>query len=537
MRGDIRRTRANDISPPNRPTGQSDPMKERSMNIAVKTTAGVVAGSEVGGGIAAFRGVPFAAAPVGALRFRPPQPPESWDGTRDATAFGDVVPQAPSPGIFHELFDPIQPQGPDCLNLNVWTPDPSANLPVLVWIHGGAFTSGSGSDSVYDGTAFARDGVVTVTINYRLGAHGFHHLGAGGVEAPGTGAFGVLDQIAALEWVQDNIASFGGDPSNVTIAGESAGGMSVGTLLGAPGARGLFRRAIPQSGAADHGLPESTAARIARELAGRLGIDLADVDAWRRLPDAALIDAQRSLGEELMVSADVTRFGEAVVSRMAWQPMYGGDVLPTRPIDAIAGGSASGVDVLVGTTREEFLLFLGTAPELLGITEDAVAPTFDAVFGALGRSGAEALDVYRRNRPGAAPVELLAALETDRMFRAPAIRLAEAQVANGARTFAYLLSWRSPAFDGRIGAAHGLDIPFAFDNLDDPMAQRLLGTDPPQALADEMHGAWVRFMTDGDPGWPAYDLATRTTRDFGGDEAFVDDPNRDERLLWSADRA
>ena len=234
------------------------------MEAIAKTASGAVRGTELGSGVVGFLGLPYAAAPVGALRFRPPQRPAAWDGIREADRFGAVVPQTRSPGVFDELFGPTHPAGADCLNLNVWTPDPgAAGLPVLVWIHGGAFVIGSGSDSLYDGATFARDGVVTVTVNYRLGAAGFHHTGR-----DGSGAFGILDQIAALEWVQENIASFGGDPGRVTIAGESAGGMSVATLLAAPGAQGLFRRAIPQSGAAHHGLPAATAHAHRRRAGG-----------------------------------------------------------------------------------------------------------------------------------------------------------------------------------------------------------------------------------------------------------------------------
>ena len=492
------------------------------MELTVKTTAGLVQGATARDGVLAFRGIPFAAPPVGTMRFKPPARPASWDGTRDCTRFGDVVPQAKTPGEFGNLFDPTNPQGPDCLNLNVWTPDPGAvGLPVLVWIHGGAFVIGSGSDSLYDGASFARDGVVTVTINYRLGAAGFHHVGAG---QPGSGAFGVLDQIAALEWVQENIASFGGDPNRVTIAGESAGGMSVGTLLGAPGAKGLFRRAIPQSGAAHHSMSEHSAALIASQLQAALGVDPADVT------DEQLIAAQQQVGAEIQATRNPAKFGpEAASSTMGWIPMSGGDVLPQRAIDAIASGSAKDIDVLIGTCRDEFMLFLGIAPELLGLDDSMTGPMFDMVFGA---QGATALETYRGNRAGAPAAELLGALQTDQMFRIPAVRLTEAQVQNKSRTYAYVMSWESPAFGGRIKAGHALDLPFMWDNVRDPMAKRLIGDDAPQALADEMHGAWVRFITDGDPGWPAYDLTARTTRDFGGATTLVDDPLGDERALW-----
>jgi para-nitrobenzyl esterase len=494
------------------------------MALTTKTTLGLVQGAEAGGGIVAFRGIPFAAPPVGPLRFRAPVRAEAWSGTRDASRFGAVVPQASSPGVFGELFDPVNPQGSDCLNLNVWTPDIGAvGLPVFVWIHGGAFVIGSGGDSIYDGASFARDGVVTVTINYRLGAAGFHHPGD---DVPGAGNFGILDQIAALEWVQENIASFGGDPSRVTVAGESAGAMSVGCLLGAPAAVGLFRRAIPQSGAAHQTLSAASARLVAAELEAALGVDPADAT------DQQILDAQRTIGDAIRLTRDAARFGpEVAASGMAWQPVAGGDVLPERPIDAIAAGSAKDVDVLVGSTKDEFMLFLGAAPELmgLGLDEGVVKAMYGLTFGA--RSD-EAFERYRANRPGATAVELLAALETDRMFRIPGVRLAEAQAANGARAFAYRFDWESPAFGGAIKAGHAVELPFTWDNVGDVMARRLVGDEAPQALADEVHGAWVRFIADGDPGWARYDAASRTTRLFGGAAALAGDPAGDERELW-----
>jgi para-nitrobenzyl esterase len=491
------------------------------MELTVKTTAGLVRGTEAPHGTYAFKGIPFAAPPVGPLRFRPPERREAWDGTRDATRYGDVVPQVHTPAEIGDLFDSKGAHGPDCLNLNVWTPDVGAvGLPVLVWIHGGAFVIGSGSDSLYDGSTFARDGVVCVTVNYRLGAAGFLHAG----DVPGSGCFGILDQIAALEWVQENIASFGGDPNRVTVAGESAGGMSVGCLLGAPGAKGLFRRAIPQSGAASNGMPKPSAALIAGELLTKLGVDPAGCT------DEELVAAQAALAGEIQQTRDAVRFGpEAATSGMAWSPMWGADVLPQPALEAIQGGSANDVDILIGTTRHEFLLFLGMAPLMFPVDEAMLPMLFDVAFKG---NGAAALERYRANRAGAPAMEILGALQTDSMFRIPAIRLAEAQVANGANAYFYRFDWESPAFDGRIRAGHALELPFTWDNLSDDVGVGLTGGEGPQALADEMHGTWVRFISEGDPGWAPYDPSSRTTRAFGGAEEVLSDPDGDERLLW-----
>ena len=507
----------------------------------IESTNGRVEGVERDG-VHAFLGIPYAAAPVGALRFRPPAPRPAWDGVRPS-AIEAVVRQADSPGVFGDMFRPPNPQGDDCLNLNVWTPDPGATgLPVLVWIHGGAFTIGSGSDPVYDGSSFARNGVVTVTINYRLGVDGFLHVSP---DTEGSGNFGMLDQIAALAWVRDNIARFGGDPDRVTIAGESAGGMSVGTLMAMPAAQGLFQRAIPQSGAGHNGVSTATGDVVARELMAMLGLGRTDVDGLIELPYDRVLAAQTAITEEILASQDVERWGDLVGSgaQMAFQPLIGLDDLPKRPIEAIESGSAADIEVLIGHTAEEFLLFLGLAPEMMGVTDELLDPIFGAVFGLAGKDGAAALATYRANRPGASPIELLAALETDRVFRIPAIRLAEAQAANGAPVWMYRFSRRSTAYGGAIGAGHATELPFTFNTIDESMSVNLIGEDAPVALAETMHGAWAAFITDGVPSaaglpdWPAYDPDRRATMDFGDTtNEVLDDPAADERILWDGVR-
>jgi para-nitrobenzyl esterase len=502
----------------------------------VRTRSGSVQGIEERA-VHAFKGIPYAAAPIGALRFRPPAPPVAWDGVRDASRFGLVAPQQPMPGVFGELGTPQNPAGDECLNLNVWTPDPGgASLPVLVWIHGGAFYAGSGIDDVYNGSSFARDGVVAVSLNYRLGIHGFCHLDEHFPQLAGTGNLGMLDQIAALEWVRDNIAAFGGDPGRVTIAGESAGGMSVTTLLAMPRARGLFQRAIPQSGAGHNGIGAQSAGMIAGHLLDLVGVKPGDLDALAEVSSEKLLAAQIALSDELNNTRDPARFGDAAASAMAFQPTYGTELLPQRPIEAIASGAASDVALLTGTTKEEALIFLVDLKDMF--TEDLVSATMGATFGAAGKDGAAALDLYRSNRPDAAPHELIAAVETDRMFTVPAIRLADAQVAHNPNVWLYRFDWRTPSRGGEFGAHHFLEVPFAFDQLDNPQADGFLGGAQPHELATAAHSAWVAFVANGDPNtallpsWPRYESTTRPTMLLDDTCRVELRPASDEIDLW-----
>src|SRR6266487_685269 len=314
----------------------------RPMNTVVKTRYGEVRGS-VADGVHTFKGIPYAAPPFGANRLRPPQPVSPWSGVRDALTYGPKAPQPPyPPGM--ELFLPpeLTSPGEDCLTLNIWSPDlGSAGLPVMVWIAGGLFEyHATGASPWYDGSRFARDGIVCVTINYRVGAEGFLSLGKGNDNR------GLLDQVAALQWVQENIAAFGGDPGNVTIFGESAGGMSVGTLLSMPRAEGLFRRAIAQSGAAHHVISAATARRISQHLAERLGVD-ATRDAIAAVPVDRLLQAQEELKADLVAHPDPERWGgEVVATMLPWQPAIDGDVIPARPIERIVAGAGAGIDVM-----------------------------------------------------------------------------------------------------------------------------------------------------------------------------------------------
>lgn len=492
------------------------------------TTNGRVAG-RAKDGVLLFAGVPYAAPPVGERRFRPPAPHPGWAGVRDATAFGPIAPQAP--GALEAMTGArASDWDEDCLFLNVQTPGlDDGRRPVLVWFHGGGFTNGAGSIPWYNGARFVTNGdVVVVTCNYRLGALGWLYLGEVDQAFASSGVAGLLDQVAVLEWVRDNIAAFGGDPGNVTIFGESAGGMSVATLLGTPRARGLFRRAIAQSGAAHNVQGSHHAAEVAERLMRSLGITT--VAELQAVPAGELLKAQQAVAVELTVERANRPDGAGL--GLPFSPVVDGEVVPRQPIDAVRAGEAAGVDLLVGTTRDEWNLF-GLMARNVEDEETVVRR-----LGRLFEDPHEVAAVYRQRRDAASHDELWSAIMTDRVFRIPAIRLAEAQAAHQPNTFMYLFEWASTAFGGRLGSCHALEIPFVFDNLHQPGVALFTGDNPPQAVADAMHRAWLAFARTGDPShgglpaWPRYDLETRPTMHIDVDGRVEHDPSPEERAAW-----
>jgi para-nitrobenzyl esterase len=491
----------------------------------VRLKDGAVRG-KVEAGTAAFLGIPYAAPPFGANRMRPPQPVPAWDGERDATAFGPTAPKGDYPPAYVPLFPEVVIPGEDCLNLNVWTPDPSATgLPVLVWIHGGSFMNGSSSVAEYNGAAFARDGVVCVTINYRLAAEGFLFLD------DGLANLGLLDQLAALRWVQGNISAFGGDPARVTVAGESAGAMSVTTLLSMPLAEGLFAQAIAESGAAAHALTRDQAAMVGGYLATALGVP-ADRDSIRAVPLATLVKTASDLVVEVQTSPDPAKWGPLALSLLPFAPAVDGSVVPAAPITALAAGQGRGVPLMIGSNRDEARLFL-VAAATIDLIDDA---TLAAVAGVYGLSQDD-LAVYRRNRPGASPGDILAAVISDWFFRIPAIRVAEARANSGAPgTWMYRFDRPEPQDNHRLGACHGAEIPYVFDTVTLDNVRARLGETPAQAVADQVHRVWVNFVTQGDPGWARYDTASRTTALLSEAASATDDPAGDERARWDGIR-
>jgi carboxylesterase 2/para-nitrobenzyl esterase len=477
-------------------------------------------------GVVTFKGVRYAAPPFGVNRLRPPQAVERWDGVRDARAFGPKSPQSTYPPGVTEALSELVGGGQDCLTLNIWTPElGTARLPVMVWIPGGMFEfHATGATAFYDGSRFARDDVVCVTINYRVGAEGFLYL------ADAIANLGLLDQIAALEWVQENIAVFGGDPGKVTIFGESAGAMSVATLLTMPRANGLFRRAIVESGNTPNVNSTGTAERIGRRLSEFLGV-AATREAIAATPPEAVLQAQAQLREDLLARPDPAFWGEVALSGLPWAPTVDGATIPAAPIERIREGVAADIDLLIGSNTEETRLFLLSDGTMDRITEEALA----GMARAYGLP-AEGLRGYRAAHPGASAGDLFSAIQTDWYWRIPAVRMADAHAKTArAGTYMYEFAWRSPQMEGRLGAAHGVEIPFVFDTLG-LGTEPLLGRYPPQSLADAMHAAWVGFANSGDCGWPKYDAVRRSTLRFDTTPQVGTDPLAAKLALWEGMR-
>ncbi|RKS74282.1 para-nitrobenzyl esterase [Actinomadura pelletieri DSM 43383] len=481
--------------------------RHHGMNVEAVTTSGAVRGVREDG-LAVFRGIPFARPPVGALRFAAPEPPEPWDGVRTCTAFGPPPPQSAAFGLPTE-----QASGDDWLTCNVWTPDPSASLPVMVWIHGGAYLFGHSAEPAYDGALLSREGgVVVVTLNYRVGMEGFGQI----EDAPANR--GLLDQIAALTWVQDNIAAFGGDPDAVTVFGESAGAGSIAALLVMPRASGLFHRAIAQSVPGTYfsrALADDIGAAISAEAGARpVRQDLAAV-APDRLAKAMDAVANTMAGR--------TRWGLVPHTSVPFSPVVDGDVLPGTPWEELATGVARDIPLIVGHNRDEFRFFTAMSG-LLGRITDEQASMAVRLF-------APDPSAYRNAFPDASPETLFERVRGDWLFRMPSAHLAEAHAAAGGRAHLYELTWQAP----ELGACHVLDVPLVWGNLTGGIADLLLAGvhDAAAELSATIRPAWTAFASSGEPGWPAYEPSRRLTRVLDLPPDVAPYPEETSRALWS----
>lgn len=480
-----------------------------SLPIVVDAPCGKLEGVRKGA-INVFKGVPYATA----RRWRAAERVAPWAGMRPARVAGAMAPQNPTPleavmgGVKGEKSE-------DCLFLNIWTPGcDGAKRPVMVWIHGGAFVTGSGGIGLYNGARLAQTGdVVIVTINYRLGSLGFLRLAdVTGGRIPSKGSEGLLDQITALEWVRDNIGAFGGDAGNVTIFGESAGGMSVVALMASPRSRGLYHKAICQSGGGHLGHSAELANRVADVFLGHLGIRANDVAALEAAPAQALLDAQVAVVSEVDTKRDPHKLGD-----LAFQPVVDGDALTKKPIDALRDGASAGVPLIAGTTTEEWKLWTAMDTRFHEMDEGKLERWAKRMFGDAAPSLLEA-DKY------GTPYERYISMQTDRAFREPTLRLLAAQSAS-APVYEYVFDWRSPAMGGAFGACHALELGFVFGSYSLAGADRFFGTGPQaDAINLAMMETWTSFARTGVPrasnveAWPQWTKSSPAAMAFGADE-------------------
>ena len=497
------------------------------MTTQAQTTLGALQGAEDDGAIV-FRGVPFAKPPVGALRWRQPEPLEPWTGVRAATEFGASAMQRVLPGDLGDLIGiPLQEISEDCLYLNIWTPAlDGRKRPVMVWIHGGGNTVGSGTQPRIDGRRLALAGdVVVVTTNYRLGAFGFLH-------APVLGAYGneaLLDQAAALFWVRREIAAFGGDPENVTVFGQSAGGFDIAHLMAMPSAAGAFDKAVPMSGS----LIRTIRKEEARGVAEQFFTQFRAVDEPERLRD---VPAE----EILEYQVELTGGG---LGGVRFGPTADGYALGMDAEARIGAGiQTQGMPLLIGHTRDEFAVFTETNEAFAEFGEDDL---FGAAALQFGVRTAEGIDVYRSARAERGeptdPRSIYTALMTDAMFRIPAIATAEAQARHTPDVWFYRFDYPSPAYDGRLGACHSLDIPFIWGTYEAENMRRFCGDGPQLAeLSETMMSTWLAFAKAGDPNWegipdwPRYDAEARAVMSLGLTPSVEQDPGAAEREFWQS---
>ena len=496
----------------------------------VETSSGKMEGAYQDG-LFVFKGVPYAAPPVGRLRWLPPEPPVLWSGVRPALRFGNIAPQNGGLDMIESL-SVTGHQDEDCLFLNIWTPGlDDGRRPVLVWIHGGAFNIGSASQPPYRGSVLASRGdVVVVSINYRLGVLGFLNLGeVTGGRIPATGNEGLLDQIEALAWVRDNIISFGGNPDNVTLFGESAGGMSIGCLIAMPRARGLFHKAILESGVGNTALPKEAAVAVSRMLLDAVEVKADDIEGLRSL------SFERLLAGDVAVRMKLAAPGEAMRATVT-APVIDGDILPLAHLDAVRQGAAASVPVIIGTNLEEWRFFAMMGSDFPRMDEAEVLRRVQAFVPA--NHAAAIVDVYRRARvargESVTPLDLVTAVLTDLMFRIPGLQVVEALKDRGVPAYNYLFNWKSPAMGGLLGACHVLEIGFVFGTHDSSFC----GSGPEaDRLSRSMQDAWISFARTGDPScdslgvWPPYG-DRRLTMILGKECHVVEAPLEDERLAW-----
>jgi para-nitrobenzyl esterase len=493
-----------------------------SSSPVVETAMGKIRGT-IEDKVSCFRGVPYGASTAGSMRFMPPEKPQPWTGVRDAVELGYRSPQGASTLIPEvAAVDAGEPASEDCLVLNVWTPSakaaPGHKRPVMVWLHGGGFTSGSGGFKIYDGVNLAgKYDVVVVTVNHRLNAFGYLYLAdLGGAKYANSTNVGMLDIVAALQWVQDNISNFGGDPANVTIFGQSGGAAKVSTLLAMPAARGLFHRAVIESGASIRGIPRDAANKSTEAFLAKVGLKPNQIDELQNLPVDRLVQALAG-----------GRFG-AVVD---------GKTLPANPFDPTAPEITASVPLLIGTTQTEVTFFAGQ--QLDPIDQASARARVKQTFHSSDADTDKIVAAYKNVDPGISNIDIALESASDAFAWTNALTAAERKAALGrAPAYMYYFKWRSPVRDGKLKAMHCMEIPFVFDNPDAGRPMTGSGEDR-YALAAKISGAWVAFARTGNPSqkglaWPAYNTSKRSTMILDNKCEVVEDPRREVRLAITA---
>ncbi len=504
-----------------------DEVRALDRTAVVQTSNGPVRGY-CEDGLQVFKGLRYGAAPVGPLRFKPPVKPAPWTEVAEAVTLGAPaiqggVPPGETTGG-RSNGDPAAPGQPgtdeDCLFINVWTGGLTGRRPVMVWLHGGGFSNGSGGAAMYDGGNLARRGdVVTVTVNHRLNVFGYLHLGELGGH-PSSGEAGMLDIALVLEWVRDNIAAFGGDPGNVTLFGESGGGMKVSILMAMPAAAGLFHKAIVQSGPGLRSVSQAAATRNAKAVLEALGLKPGELD---RLETLSAADIQAA-------AAGVP----AATPLQGFSPCVDGIALPRDPFHPDAPAISAEVPVMIGTNKDEATLFIRGHPKFGDFTEeDLETRARDAV----GDKAPALIAALRKRFPDYSPTHLISAVQTAQGMWAGSVTLAERKAAQGAApVYMYMLTWETPVGRGALKCPHALEIPLMFDNVE--RARDFVGRgEEPQVLAEQMSQAWLAFARTGEPNavalpdWPAYEPRRRATMIFNLESAVVDDPMAEVREI------